>query len=40
MAELKIDKEFQDLIPLLTVEENKLLEESVRAEGCRDPIVV
>ena len=37
---LHIDKEFEQLIPPLTEEEYNGLEESIRIEGCRDPIVV
>ena len=35
-----IDKEFKSLIPPLTKEEYNNLEESLRAEGCRDPITL
>lgn len=35
-----IDKEFQSLIPPLTVEEYEGLEKSILAEGCRDALVV
>ena len=35
-----IDKEFQSLIPPLTVEEYNGLEESILAEGCRDALVL
>ena len=37
---MKIDVEFQSLIPPLTFEEKKMLEESVLKEGCRDAIVL
>ena len=37
---MKIDKEFADLIPPLTEEEYKGLEQSILAEGCRDALVV
>lgn len=37
---MKIDAEFQSLIPPLTFEEKKMLEESILSEGCRDAIVV
>ena len=37
---MKIDAEFQSLIPPLTYEEKKMLEESILSEGCRDAIVV
>ncbi len=35
-----IDKEFKSLIPPLTQEEYSNLEESLLAEGCRDPIIL
>lgn len=38
--QITIDKEFQALIPPLTVEEYDRLEESILNEGCRDAIVV
>lgn len=37
---LKINKEFESLIPALTTEEYQGLEESVKKEGCRDAIVI
>ena len=37
---MKIDVEFQSLIPPLTYEEKKMLEESILSDGCRDAIVV
>ena len=37
---MKIDAEFQSLIPPLTYEEKIMLEESILSEGCRDAIVV
>lgn len=37
---MKIDAEFQSLIPPLTYEEKKMLEESILNEGCRDAIVL
>lgn len=37
---LKIDQEFKNLIPPLTHDERKLLEQNIIKEGCRDPIVV
>ncbi len=40
MKELKINPEFQDLIPKLKQEEFDLLEESIIEEGCRDAIVI
>ncbi len=38
--ELQINEGFQKLIPPLSSEELTALEESVRKEGCRDPLVV
>jgi hypothetical protein len=38
--EIKIDKEFADLIPPLCEEERHQLEQNIIAEGCRDPLVV
>jgi 16S rRNA G966 N2-methylase RsmD len=38
--DIRIDKEFQALIPPLAAEERKQLEENILAEGCRDPLVV
>lgn len=40
MAEIKIDKELQQLIPPLAEGELVGLEASLRAEGCRDPLIV
>ncbi len=40
MRAVKIDPEFAALCPPLTAEEERLLEESLRAEGCRDPVVL
>ncbi len=37
---LKIDKTFQTLIPPLSSEEYKLLEDNLLREGCRDPICI
>ena len=37
---IKIDEEFRSLIPPLTAEEYKGLEESIVREGCRDPLVL
>jgi len=37
--EIKIDKEFKDLIPKINYEEFLMLEESIKKEGCRDPII-
>lgn len=39
MNELRIDKEFQALIPPLTQEEFKQLEENIKSDGCRDALV-
>jgi len=36
---LAIDREFRSLIPALTEEELALLEESLKCEGYRDPLV-
>lgn len=40
MYELIIDDEFKALLPKLTEDEFKELEDSILKEGCRDPIVV
>ena len=37
---IRIDPEFQNLIPKLTSEELKQLGENILSEGCRDPLVV
>lgn len=37
---LKINKEFEELIPPLTIEEEENLENSLKNEGCRDALVV
>lgn len=37
---MKIDEEFKNLIPKLTKEEFKQLEENIIEEGCREPIVL
>ena len=37
---IRIDKEFESLIPPLTDEEFKQLEENIVREGIRDPLVV
>ncbi len=39
-VELKIDPQFKDLIPPLSTEERKQLEDNILAEGCRDPICI
>lgn len=38
--EIKIDQEFKDLIPPLTVEEVLNLEQSILTEGCREAIIL
>lgn len=40
MKEIKIDKEFQALIPPLMQEEFKQLKENILADGCRDSLVL
>ncbi len=40
MANIRIDKEFSTLLPKLSAEEYGILEESIRKEGCREPICV
>ena len=40
MIELNIDPELKSLIPALTADERAGLEESLKTEGCRDPLVV
>jgi len=40
MKELKIDEEFKSLIPPLSTEEYNQLEENIKVDGCRDPLVV
>ena len=37
---IKIDDEFKALIPPISPDEYKLLEESILSEGCRDALVV
>lgn len=37
--EIKIDKEFKGLIPKINYEEFLMLEESIKKEGCRDPLI-
>jgi DNA modification methylase len=39
-AIIKVDSEFKELIPLLTEEEQRQLEESIIKEGCRDALIV
>lgn len=38
--EIQIDPEFQSLIPPLAPEERRQLEENLKKDGCRDPLVV
>lgn len=40
MADIQIDKEFHSLIPPLSKEEYKLLEDSIVKEGCREALVL
>jgi hypothetical protein len=40
MAELFIDSEFRRLIPPLTAEERRQLEENLLRDGCHDPLAV
>lgn len=40
LYKLKIDEEFQKLIPELTKEETDILEELLLKEGCREPVCV
>lgn len=40
MRSLKIDTEFQNLIPPLTDDEFKQLKENIITDGCREPLVV
>ena len=35
-----IDPEFQALIPPLTAEEHAWIEQSIVAEGCREPLII
>ena len=37
---IKIDKEFKELIPALSVDEKTALEENIKKEGCRDALVL
>jgi hypothetical protein len=39
MQALKIDHEFQNLLPALTADEAAALETSIEAEGCRDALI-
>src|SRR5437870_3710606 len=36
---VRIDQEFRSLIPPLSTEEREQLEENIRRDGCRDPLV-
>ena len=36
----KIDNEFRDLIPALRPEELEGLEQSIKEDGCRDPLII
>ena len=38
--EIQIDQEFQAMIPPLAEEERRQLEENLKKDGCRDPLVV
>ena len=40
MNSLIIDQEFKSLIPPLTADEYKRLEENIKADGCRDALVI
>jgi len=40
MTEIQIDPEFKDLISPLTTDELSLLEESIKSEGCLDPLSI
>lgn len=40
IQELKVDQEFRSLMPPLTEEEYTLLEQSILAEGLREPILI
>jgi transposase-like protein len=40
LVSIRIDPEFQSLIPPLTAEERGLLEERLLADGCRDALVI
>ena len=40
LYDLTVDSEFRDLIPPLSEEELKLLEDSIAANGCESPIIV
>lgn len=40
MNDIQIDEEFKNLIPKLTSEEYKQLEENILEEGCREPIII
>ena len=36
---LKIDNELKDLLPPQTEEEHKILEESIKKDGCTNPLI-
>ena len=38
--ELKVDPELRDLIPPLSEEEHRMLEESILRDGCDTPLTV
>lgn len=40
VTEIRIDPEFKSLIPPLTTDDRQRLEASIKAEGCRDPLVL
>jgi N6-adenosine-specific RNA methylase IME4 len=40
MAELFVDPEFSRLIPPMSAEERQQLEQSLRNDGCRDPLII
>jgi len=40
IAQIKVDPEFQQLIPPLSADERDLLEKNIIQDGCRDPLVV
>ena len=40
IKQIIIDEEFKGLMPPLAPDEYKLLEESIKTEGCREPIIL
>lgn len=40
VLEIRVDPELRSLIPPLTVEERTQLEENIKRDGCRDPLVL